>query len=148
MNNQKTTDLLECGDILEPLEFTVTQEFNKNYLRAVEDCHSRYQNDISGNSALVHTGLLVNHSNLTRSPSFSLPRNVAAIHSHEEIFFLGFPRVDNVFSVHWTVKDRYERRGRIFQIMEAVIYISGTKKIMQRISTNTFVGGPYQNIDA
>ena len=142
----KTTDLLQNGDRLEPLEFEVTKEFNENYLHAVEDFHPRYQRGTSSTRSLVHVGLLINYSNLTRSPSFQLPKNVSAIHSHEEIDFIGLARVEDILAVHWIVKDRYERRGRIYQVMETMIYGPGEKKIIRRVSTNTFVGGPYTKI--
>ena len=142
----KTTDLFESGDRLAPLEFGVTQEFNENYLHAVEDFHPRYQNKRGSTKSLVHVGLLINYSNLTRSPSFSLPKYVSAIHSHEEIDFIGLARVGDVFAVHWVVKDRYERRGRVYQVMETMVYGPGGEKIIRRVSTNTFVGGPYTKI--
>ena len=89
MTDTRTTDLLEAGDELEPLDFHVTREFNENYLHAVEDFHARYLEAAGDRAPLVHTALLVNYSNLTRSPSFRLPEGVSAIHTHEEIDFMG-----------------------------------------------------------
>ena len=142
----KTTDLLQNGDRLEPLEYEVTCNLNTDYLQAIEEFQPRYQRGTSSTKSLVHVGLLINYSNLTRSPSFQLPKNVSAIHSHEEIDFIGLARVEDVIAVHWVVKDRYERRGRIYQVMETMIYGPGEKKIIRRVSTNTFVGGPYTKI--
>ena len=95
----KRTDLLRPGDGLEPLEFHVTREFNENYLHAVADLHPRYQEATGAGPALVHTGLLVNFSNLTRSPSFHLPDGVSAIYTHEEVEFVGLGRVGETFRV-------------------------------------------------
>ena len=144
----KTTDLLIAGDELEPLEFHVTREFNENYLHAVEDLHPRYQESTAAGPPLVHTGLLVNYSNLTRSPSFSLPEDVSAIHTHENIEFVGLGRVGEIFRVAWKVTDRYERRDRLYQVMEAVVSGPGDRPILRRTSTNTFTGGPYPGIEA
>ena len=123
----KTTDLLQNGERLEPLEFEVTKEFNENYLHAVEDFHPRYQRGTSSTRSLVHVGLLINYSNLTRSPSFQLPKNVSAIHSHEEIDFIGLARVEDILAVHWIVKDRYERRGPI-EAVQTVLHDQGRRE--------------------
>ena len=142
---KKRTDLLKPGDELEPLEFHVTREHNENYLHALEDLHSRYMESIEAGSALVNAGLFVNNSNLTRSPSFHLPESVAAIHTHEQVDFVGLGRVGQTFRVTWKVLDSYERRGRPYQVMEAVV--AGPEgAILRRTSTNTFVGGPYPGI--
>ena len=147
MTDAKTTDLLEEGDELEPLEFHVTREFNENYLHAVEDFHPRYQ-EPNGGQPLVHTGLLVNYSNLTRSPSFSLPDGVSAIHTHEEIDFVGTGRVGDTFRVTWKVTGTYERRGRRYQVMEASVTGPDGRPILRRVSINTFTGGPYRGVEA
>ena len=142
----KTTDLLQAGEELEPLEFHVTQEFNENYLHAVEDFHPRYQEATEAGAPLVHTGLLVNYSNLTRSPSFQLPDGVSAIHTHESIEFVGLGRVGESFRVTWKVIDTYERRGRHYQVMEAFVSGPGGRPVLKRTSTNTFTGGPYPGL--
>lgn len=144
---KKRTDLLRPGDGLEPLEFQVTREFNDNYLHAVEDLHPRYQEATGARPALVHTGLLVNYSNLTRSPSFHLPDGVSAIYTHEEVEFVGLGRVGETFRVTWNVVDSYGRRGRPYQVMETLVAGPGGA-VLRRISTNTFIGGPYPGIGA
>ena len=143
----KRTDLLRPGDGLEPLEFHVTREFNENYLHAVADLHPRYQEATGAGPALVHTGLLVNFSNLTRSPSFHLPDGVSAIYTHEEVEFVGLGRVGETFRVTWKVVDGYERRGRPYQVMETLVAGPGGA-VLRRTSTNTFIGGPYPGIGA
>ena len=148
MSTTATTDLLEAGDELEPLEFHVTREFNENYLHAVEDFHPRYLEDADGDAPLVHTGLLVNYSNLTRSPSFRLPEGVSAIHTHEEIDFAGTGRVGETFRVTWRVTGTYERRGRRYQVMEASVTGPKGRPVLRRVSINTFTGGPYRGVEA
>ena len=144
---KKRTDLLKPGDELEPLEFHVTREFNESYLYAVEDLHPRYQEATEARPSLVHTGLFVNYSNLTRSPSFHLPEGVSAIHTHEEAEFVGLGRIGETFRVTWKVVGSYERRGRPYQVMEALVAGPGGA-ILRRTSTNTFAGGPYPGIGA
>ena len=144
---KKRTDLLKPGDELEALEFHVTREFNENYLHAVEDLHPRYQEATEAGPALVNAGLLVNNSNLTRSPSFHLPDGVAAVHTHEVIEFVGLGRVGDTFRVTWKVVDSYERRGRHYQVMEALV-AGPAGGVLRRTSTNTFTGGPYPGIGA
>ena len=148
MSTTATTDLLEAGDELEPLEFHVTREFNENYLHAVEDFHPRYLEDADGDAPLVHTGLLVNYSNLTRSPSFRLPEGVSAIHTHEEIDFTGTGRVGETIRVTWRVTGTYERRGRRYQVMEASVTGPKGRLVLRRVSINTFTGGPYRGVEA
>ena len=144
---KKRTDLLKPGDKLEPLEFHVTREFNENYLHAVEDLHPRYQEATSAGPALVHTALLVNFSNLTRSPSFHLPDGVSAIYAHEKVEFVGLGRVGETFRVTWKVADTYERRARPYQVMEALVAGPGGT-VLRRTSTYTFTGGAYPGIGA
>lgn len=148
MTESMTTDLLQPGDEQEPLEFQVTREFNENYLHAIEDFHPRYQESTDGGAPLVHTGLLINYSNLTRSPSFRLPHGVSAIHTHEDVRFVGLGRVGETFRVTWKVTDRYERRDRSYQIMETLLTGPGWTPVLRRTSTNTFTGGPYPGIGA
>ena len=148
MTENKTTDLLTPGDELDPLEFQVTREFNENYLHAIEDFHPRYQESTDDGPPLVHTGLLINYSNLTRSPSFRLPEGVSAIHTHEDVEFVGLGRVGETFRVTWKVTDRYERRDRPYQIMETLLMGPGGAPVLRRTSTNTFTGGPYPGIGA
>ncbi len=143
----KSTDLLETGEELEPLDFHVTREFNENYLHAIEDLHPRYQDADAGRAPLAHTALLVNYSNLTRSPSFRLPEGVSAIHTHEEIDLVGLARVGETFRVAWRVVDTYERRGRRYQVMEALVAAQGGRPILRRLSVNTFTGGPYRGVE-
>jgi hypothetical protein len=146
VTDTRTTDLLEAGDELEPLDFHVTREFNENYLHAVEDFHARYLEAAGDRAPLVHTALLVNYSNLTRSPSFRLPEGVSAIHTHEEIDFMGLGRVGETFRVAWVVTGTYERRGRRYQVMEASVTGPERRPVLRRVSVNTFTGGPYRGV--
>ena len=134
------TDRLIAGEELAPFTFHVTEEFNENYLHAVEDFHPRYMTGEGGNAPVIHAGLLFNFSNLTRSPSFSLPAGVAAIHTHEEATFHAPAPVGSTITVSWKIIDTYEKRGRFYQVVEALITTADGKQVLRRVSTNIYMG--------
>ncbi len=88
MSEKKMANQLGVGEKFETLEFCVTPEFNQQYLEAVEDYHPRYQQETEAGAAIVHAGLLINHSNVTRSPSFYLPPGTATIHAKEQVEYI------------------------------------------------------------
>ena len=142
----KRTDRLLAGEELEPFTFQVTEEFNENFLHSVEDFHPRYMTGEDGASAtqstspIIHAGLLFNFSNLTRSPSFSLPAGVAAIHTHEEATFYEPAPVGSTITVSWKIVETYEKRERLYQVVEALITTDSGAKVLRRVSTNIYMG--------
>lgn len=136
----KRTDRLVAGEELDPFTFQVTEEFNENYLHAVEDFNPRYMTGEGGNAPIIHAGLLFNFSNLTRSPSFSLPAGVAAIHTHEEATFYEPAPVGSTITVSWKIVDTYEKRERLYQVVEALITTDTGIKVLRRVSTNIYMG--------
>ena len=136
----KRTDRLVAGEELAPFTFQVTEEFNENYLHSVEDFHPRYMVGEEGNAPVIHAGLLFNFSNLTRSPSFSLPAGVAAIHTHEEATFYEPAPVGSTVTVSWKIVDTYEKRERLYQVVEALITTDSGAKVLRRVSTNIYMG--------
>jgi acyl dehydratase len=115
----------------EPFEFHVTPEFNEQYLFAAEDYHPRYLATDSG-PPMVHPGLLLNQSNVTRSPSFSLRGWMAGIHAAEEVEFINPAKVGKRFKVTWKVLDEYEKRGRRYTVFEALIVDEDGLEILRR----------------
>ncbi len=140
MGAPKRTDRLAAGEKLDPFTFHVTEEFNENFLHSMEDFHPRYVEDHAGRAPIIHAGLLFNFSNLTRSPSFSLPAGVAAIHTHEEAAFLQPAPVGSTLTVSWKITDTYEKRGRLYQVVEALITTETGNQVLRRISTNIYMG--------
>ncbi len=136
----KRTDRLVAGEELEPFTFQVTEEFNENYLHSVEDFHPRYVTGVDGAQPIIHAGLLFNFSNLTRSPTFSLPAGVAAIHTHEEATFYDPAPVGSTITVSWKILDTYEKRERLYQVVEALITTDTGAKVLRRVSTNIYMG--------
>ena len=81
MAERERADQAGVGEEFEPYKFSVTTEFNQQYLEAEEDYDPRYLGDTGAGPAVVHPGLFINHSNVTRSPSFYLPHGMAAVHA-------------------------------------------------------------------
>ncbi len=140
MGTPQRTDRLAAGDELAPFTFEVTEEFNENYLHAVEDFHPRYMTGEGDEPPIIHAGLLFNFSNLTRSPSFSLPAGIAAIHTHEEATFFAPAPVGSTLTVSWKITDTFEKRGRLYQVVEALITTADGKQVLRRVSTNIYMG--------
>lgn len=133
-----STHLLQVGDEMEPLEFAVTPELNQQYLYALEDYHPRYIERSATDPALVHSALLLNMSNRTRSPSFHLAPGWAAIHASEESSFINPGQVGKKFKVTWKVVDRYEKRGRLWQEIDTLIVDEDGTEILRRRIVSTF----------
>ena len=143
----KSADRVAVGEEFEPAEFLVTEEFNESYLHAVEDLNPRYTETAAHGPPIVHPALLVNYSNVTRSPSFHLPPGMAAVHTHEELRFFNPARIGAGLQVSWKVTDRYTKRGRPYQVVESAIDQAGAGCILRRISTYTYTGGEYPGAD-
>ncbi|OGL62886.1 MAG: hypothetical protein A3J27_09175 [Candidatus Tectomicrobia bacterium RIFCSPLOWO2_12_FULL_69_37] len=138
----KTANELAPGEEFEPAAFHVTQEFNENYLHAVEDFHPRYMQGAAGGPPIVHPALLINYSNITRSPSFRLPPGMAAVHTHEEVEYLAPAGVGGKLTVTWKVIGVYEKRGKPYQVVDALIAGENGAPVLRRKTTNAFVAIP------
>lgn len=134
MAEKRRADQVGVGEEFVPYEFRVTTELNQQYLRAVGDYHSRYLQ-------IVHPALLIAQSNVTRSPSFYLPSGVAAVHAKEQVEYLNSGRVGKTFRVCWRVVDVYEKRGRQYQVKEALITDEDGIEILRRRITDTYITG-------
>jgi len=141
MTERKRADKVGVGEEFEPYEYRVTPEFHQQYLGAEEDHHPRYLSESNLGWPIVHPGLLINHSNVTRSPSFYLPIGMAAVHAKEEVEFLSPGRVGKTFRVSWKVIDVYEKRGRSYQVKEALISDEDGVEILRRRITDTYISG-------
>jgi len=141
MADRKRADQVGVGEQFEPYELHITPEFNQQYLEAVEDYHPRYLQETDFGPPIVHPALLINHSNVTRSPSFYLPPGMAAVHAKEEVEYLNPGRIGKTFWVHWKVVDTYEKRGRPYQVKEALIVDEDGMEILRRRITDTYIAG-------
>lgn len=97
---------------LEPFEFTVSDQVQGQYLEALEDYHLRYVLSHQGISPVIHPGVLLSHSNATRSPSFGGP-NTRWIHMREQTHFTASARLtDGVVALErimWGFRSSAER---------------------------------------
>ena len=118
---------MERADLVtefEPYTFTVTPEMNERY---------------GGSGDLVNYGLLIAHSNVTRSPSFWLPEGMAAVHAKEEVEFCSPAYVGHTFEVHWLVAQTYEKRDKFYQVKFAYI-TDNMRLILWREITDVYIG--------
>lgn len=141
MADRKRADQVGIGEEFEPYEFRVTPEFNQQYLEAEEDHHPRYLQETDAGPPMVHPGLLINYSSVTRSPSFYLPTTMAAVVAKDEIEYLNPGRVGKSFTVHWKVIDTYTKRGRPYQVTEISIVDEDGLEILQRRMNCTYITG-------
>lgn len=130
------SDHLGVGDRYEPLVLTVTKELNEQFVRAVDDRHSRYEH-------VVHPGLLLGYASITKSPSFFLPAGVQAVGAKMESEFLSAGSVGRTYTMDWLVTDVYEKRARIYQVTKLRVVEDTGLEILRRRFNTTFVGGEY-----
>ena len=142
MTQKKSASDFVVNDEFESIDFQVTEEFNENYLHAVEDFHPRYIEPTSDGPPIVHSALLINYSNITRSPSYYLPADTSALHTHDEVEYINPGRVGSTFSVTWKVIETYEKRGRPFQVIDTLMVDDSGNPILRRKSINTYISGP------
>jgi|TARA_Y100000031_G_C8093455_1_gene325270 acyl dehydratase len=137
MTTRKTLDQYEVGEELEPFVFKVTPEFNQRFIDAVEEDDPRYTEGADGGGPIVHPGLFLNQTNSTRSPSYFLPEGVAGIHAKDEVEFFAPGRVGKTFTANWKVADCYEKRGRVFRVIDCVVVDEDGVTIMRKKMTTT-----------
>lgn len=122
---------------LEPHRFTVSEDLARRYVDAVEDYHLCYLTGSGGDRPLVHPGLVLNQSNTTRSPSYSVAPGEAGIHAKEETWFVRPARVGDRLLVEWSFEESYERRGRTYLVYKAVVKDDRGNVIIERRSHST-----------
>jgi acyl dehydratase len=119
------------------MDFVVDAEMNGVYLDALEGHHLRYLRASGGRPPVVHPGLLLNQSNITKSPTYLVGADEAHIHAREETEFLNPAFVGTRLHVAWTTADRYERRGRPYLVTTVLIRDEDGRDILRRRMWNT-----------
>ena len=132
MSETKEKSQFSGEEGFEPYTFQVTPELNEQYLYAVQDYHPWYLEERDSGGPWVHPGLLLNQSNLTRSPSFGLKGGMAGVHAKEEVEFLNPGRVGKQFRVTWKVVEEYEKRDKLYTVVEALIVDEDGREILRR----------------
>lgn len=114
-----TTDKLKIGDRLEPLHVEMSPELNAQMLESL-CCEEPLYKEV------IHPAILVGFSNVTRSPSYNLEPDVAAVHTHDEIEFLNQGKVGEKLVITWVCVSIYMRKNRYwknvpYQVVEAEV---------------------------
>jgi hypothetical protein len=139
MPEKKIAYEMKPGEEFESFEFSVSPELNQAYLDSLEANHRRYQYETESGPPIVHPGLLINFSNVTRSPSWYLPEGVAGVNSKDEVEYINPARVGKKFRVYWKVTDAFTKRGKRFFIKKTLIVDEGGLEILRRRGVDAFV---------
>ena len=145
MQTDTTTDRLRPGDRLASLKLELTEEFNESIVQSVGADLSRYSGS-DEQPGIVHPALLIVFSNLTRSPSFKLPPNCAAIQTHDDVQLERLARPGDTVNISWQVVDTYTRRSRNYQVMETRVSDAEGRTVLTRKTTNTFMGAGHPGV--
>jgi hypothetical protein len=133
---QASIETWEVGHEPKPLVFTVSNEWNQQYLYAQEDYDAALY---LGESAIVHPALLLNLSNMTNSPSFHRDAHIGGLHARDEVEFIEPLPVETEVTITWKLVDVYERRGRLYHVRDCDIRRSDGRPVMRRKTYVTFI---------
>jgi acyl dehydratase len=117
---------------LEPFKFAVGEETQGLYLEALEDYHMRYVIGQSRARPVVHPGILLSHSNATKSPSFGGP-NTHWIHMREETRFAASAHLDDEIVVKWRIEGHEPWFGRSLTRVSCLVTRSDGLLILDRL---------------
>ncbi len=134
LTERKRADKVGIGEEFAEFEFEVGPALNRQYVDALQADPNRYKE-------IVHPGLLLFYSNITRSPSHYLPSGTATVHAKEETNFHNPAYVGKTFRVYWKVIDIYEKRGNLFQVKKALILDEDGQVILERTINDTHLSG-------
>ena len=135
---EKFADELQLDDSCASLELIITPELNQQFLFAQENFDPRYLAPPDGGPALVHPTLLLQMSANTKSPSFRLAPGTGSILAQATSEFLNPARVGKKLRIEWQVVEIYEKRGRDYQVMEAMMVDEDGVTILKRELHLTF----------
>jgi hypothetical protein len=128
----------------EPLEYLLTPELNQQFCYGEEDFHPRYIEETKLGPPIAHPALLLNWSNGTRSPSYSIASGRAGLHARDHTFFYNPARVGKKIRVTWKGIGTYERRGRPYSVSETLIMDEDGLEIIRRLNYSTTASQEYQ----
>lgn len=123
--------------VLAPYEFVATPELNARCLDAEQGHHLRYVVGADGRPPIVHPGLLLNYSNRTKSPTFSVGEHEAGVHSRDETRFINPAFVGSRLRVTWTPAEVVEKRDRIYHVIDTLVIDQDGREILRRRATST-----------
>jgi hypothetical protein len=148
---------LQAGDRYAPLRFRISRDVNEQYLFALGDYAPRYtghgldhgcgQADGDADAgtgraaAQVHPVLLLHMSARTRSPSFHLAPGMGSVFARDRVTFHRPAIVDEWLEVQWTIREVYERKGRIYQALDTRVVDERGDLVIGRDAHSVFFEG-------
>jgi hypothetical protein len=128
---------LRPGDTYEPLRFRISPDLNEQYLFALAEYDRVYLGG-AGRRALVHPVLLLHMSARTRSPSFRLAPNMGSVFARDHVTFLRAAYVEQWLEARWTIREVYERKGRVYQGLDTVVLDECSRVVLVRDAHSAF----------
>lgn len=123
---------LQVGDALADRHFNISPVVNQQCLFAQEDYDPRYLPLPDGAAEIVHPAIVLQMLANTRSPSYRIPENVAAILAETETQFLAPLRVGHDYVTRWQVKRVYNKRDKLYHEVRAEITDSSGQPMVRR----------------
>ena len=74
----------------------------------------------------------------TRSPSFHLAPDMGSVFARDRVVFLGTAAVDEPLEVRWTIREVYERKGRLYQALDTRVLDRDGREIVRRDAHSVF----------
>jgi hypothetical protein len=128
---------LRPGAAYAPLRFRISAEVNQQYLFALEDYAAPYLGD-DDDPPIVHPVLLLHMSARTRSPSFVLAPGMGSVFAQDRVTFHRAARVGEWLDVHWTIRDVYARKGRLYQALATTVVGEDAMPVLTREAHSLF----------
>ena len=125
------------GDSYAPLKFSIPAQLNEQYLFALADYDPPYLGS-DARPAIVHPVLLLHMSARTRSPSFRLAPDTGSVFARDVVTFHRPALVDQWLEVHWTIREVYERKGRLYQALDTLLRTSDGAVVLRREAHSVF----------
>jgi hypothetical protein len=136
----KSANEMQEGEAFEGLTFTVSPEFNEQYLFAQADYPEQYRSSRE-KPAKVYPALLMQMLAQTRSPGYWIPSGLGAVVGSTTTKFFRPAWVGETYKVTWTVTKLYEKRGKRYHEVEATLFDDDGNVIMERLLQLTYVSG-------
>jgi acyl dehydratase len=128
---------LRPGDTYAPLRFHVSDALNQQFLFALADFNPDYVGSPQAR-AIVHPVLLLHMSARTRSPSFRLAPGTGSVFAKDVARFSRPALVDETLIVDWSIREVYEKRGRIYQALDTRVTTVEGDVVLQRDAHSLF----------
>jgi len=129
---------LKAGDTYVSLDFTVSADFNQQFLYAVEDYNPIYLEGRDGQPPVIHPVVLMYFSPRTRSPSFRQAPSMGSAMARDSAVFDNPTYVGTPLRIEWQILDTYEKREKIYQDYVAKVLDADGRVLLRREMASTF----------